>query len=562
MRRLILGPAAYLAALWGTIVRGWNTFFFKPADPTALGLIRLVVGWLALWSLGVYGLDLQGFLGSRGWSDPEIVQRFWLEQSPNAWSFWLWVPDSLLRPVWVVCMVILALFTAGLWSRVTAVLTWVVVISTVRRSPTTMFGFDQIMTMLTLYLAVTGASGLAVSLDRFLARWRAARAAVARRRQDGRWVVPSGVPLPTISANLALRLIQLHLCLIYGAAGLAKLRGPQWWDGTAIWGLLTAAEFNQLDLTWLASYPYVLNFLTHTTIALEVGYPVLIWVRPLRPLVLFGMVLLHIGIGLSAPGLTVFAVAMLAGNIAFVPGPWLRSLVSGLRQPSGRVLYDGACPRCRASMALLTAADPDRVIEPVDLTAVNVAAIHPSLTKERCLASMHLVRADGKVLAGYDAVMTILAWTPLTWPALVRHVPSSSDRASGLPEDRRLRLGARRDLQRRGLRAPSARRPPHPREGDTREDRPRSLDLAENETETTPTWRRLFLFEPGRRTRSRAAASREFCYTTRRARTIIIACLTARFTCSRPTSGSASPARAVAACSPSTRRGSATRSRA
>ena len=40
---------------------------------------------------------------------------------------------------------------------------------------------------------------------------------------------------------------------------------------------------------------------------------------------------------------------------------------------------------------------------------------------------MHLVRADGKVQAGYDAVMTLLAWTPLTKPfAPVRFVPGVS----------------------------------------------------------------------------------------------------------------------------------------
>ena len=34
-------------------------------------------------------------------------------------------------------------------------------------------------------------------------------------------------------------------------------------------------------------------------------------------------------------------------------------------------------------MALITAADPDHVIEPVDLTAVDVAQIDPRLTRER-----------------------------------------------------------------------------------------------------------------------------------------------------------------------------------
>ena len=29
---------------------------------------------------------------------------------------------------------------------------------------------------------------------------------------------------------------------------------------------------------------------------------------------------------------------------------------------------------------------------------------------------MHLVRADGRVVAGYDAVRTLCVWTPLFWP--------------------------------------------------------------------------------------------------------------------------------------------------
>ncbi|WP_237722935.1 thiol-disulfide oxidoreductase DCC family protein, partial [Singulisphaera acidiphila] len=125
---------------------------------------------------------------------------------------------------------------------------------------------------------------------------------------------------------------------------------------------------------------------------------------------------MHVGIAISAPGLTEFGLAMFAGNLAFVSGPWLRSLVVGDAQPAGRVLYDGACPRCRASMALLTAGDPDRVLEPVDLTAVDVTTVHPNLTKSACIKAMHLVRADGRIDVGYDAVVTLSRWIPLFWP--------------------------------------------------------------------------------------------------------------------------------------------------
>jgi len=426
VRRLLTGTLAYASDLWQSAARGWNAFFFTPADPTPLGLIRIAVGLLALWSLAVYGLDLRDFFGSDGWADAEAVRRVQGYDQPGLWSFWFLVPDPLLRPVWAACLVVLMLFTAGLFSRVTAVLAWVIVVATARRVPVSLFGFDQAVSAWLLYLAVSGAGGQAVSLDRFLGRWKRGRDAWSRRRSDGRVPLTSGAPAPTVSANLALRLIQLHLCLVYGMAGLAKLQGPAWWNGSALWGTLASGEFRRWDLTWLAAYPWLLNALTHASLALEVFYPALVWSRVTRPLLLAATVLLHAGIGLTSPGLGEFGLAMVAANLAFVSGPWLRSLVTGVDPsvPAGRVVYDGACPRCRASMALLTAADPDRMVEPVDLTAVDVATVHPALTREACTAEMHLIRADGRVLAGYDAVLALARWMPLFWPvAAVGTVP-------------------------------------------------------------------------------------------------------------------------------------------
>jgi predicted DCC family thiol-disulfide oxidoreductase YuxK len=426
MRRLLTGPIAYLAELGGAAARGWNAFFFTPADPTALGLVRIVVGLLLMRSLFVLGLDLPGFLGSHAWADAEAVRSWMAEFKPHSWSFWLWVPDALLRPVWVGCLVILAMFTIGLFSRTTAVLAWVITVSTARRSPVILYGFDQIVSTWALYLAVGGACGQAVSLDRFLSRWRATRKVLARRPRQGEpWPIPPGVPARTISANLSLRLIQLHLCLIYGMSALAKFRGDAWWNGFAIWGVLASAEFRRFDLTWMASYPRLLNLLTHGGLFLELSYPALIWVPILRPLVLALVVMMHLGIDLSL-GLTEFALAMLAGNLAFVSGPWLRSLAAGRDdgKPYGILLYDGACPRCRKWMTPIMAADPASVVTPVDFNVVDVTTIHPRLTREGCLAAMHLVTREGRVTAGFDAATQLGRWLPLFWPlGLIASLP-------------------------------------------------------------------------------------------------------------------------------------------
>src|SRR5262249_25159147 len=158
--------------------------------------------------------DLHDYLGSDGWAEPSAIR---MAQRSLAWSFWFLVGDAWLRTVWIACLAILAFFTLGLFSRWTAVLTWVIVISTVRRVPIALYGFDQVISPMAFYLALTGASGQAVSLDRFLRRWRQARWAAAAPIRSGRRVTPEepAVPPATVSANLALRLIQLHLVMIY-----------------------------------------------------------------------------------------------------------------------------------------------------------------------------------------------------------------------------------------------------------------------------------------------------------------------------------------------------------
>jgi Vitamin K-dependent gamma-carboxylase len=359
VQRRLSEAAGYLADLAAASRRGWNHFFFSAADPTSVGLMRAAVGLLAFWSLFVFGLDLHDYFGTTGWAEPGAIRAL---NRPLAWSFWLLIPDIWLRAVWFLCLITLGLFALGLFSRVTAVLSWVIIVSTVRRVPIALYGFDQIVSALAFYLAVTCASGQAVSLDRFWRRWRQTGRSLARR-PDHAGADPnsppfqSGTPCATVTANLALRLIQLHLVVVYGVAGLAKLQGPSWWTGLALWKTMTTGEFVVFNFTALAAWPLLVNLLTHASLALELLYPVFVWVKAIRPLALVLVITLHLGIALMSPGLAEFALIMIAANLAFVPGSWLRSLATGGAAPALRILYDGACPRCRASVALVSAAD-------------------------------------------------------------------------------------------------------------------------------------------------------------------------------------------------------------
>ena len=128
-------------------------------------------------------------------------------------------------------------------------------------------------------------------------------------------------------------MLQLHLAMIYGSAGLSKLMGPEWWNGTAMEMIVLTPEFRRFDLIWLFRYPTQLALATHFGLLLEIVYPVLIWFRKLRPLVITSVVFLHVGIDLML-GLTEFGLAMIVANITFMSGFWLRGLVTGIQQPS------------------------------------------------------------------------------------------------------------------------------------------------------------------------------------------------------------------------------------
>src|SRR5947199_374654 len=139
-----------------------------------------------------------------------------------------------------------------------------VTVSFAHRVPEAMFGLDQMNAVLTFYLAV-GPSGRALSLDRWLAARRGAAA-----------------PAPSASANLALRLINVHMCVVYFFAGVSKLQGEAWWTGEAMWRAFANLEYQSVDMTWLAWHPWLLDLSTHISVLWALSFCLLIWRTPLR----------------------------------------------------------------------------------------------------------------------------------------------------------------------------------------------------------------------------------------------------------------------------------------
>ena len=296
----------YFRELTRGAVSGWNRFWFSPSDPATLGLVRILAGAMLFYTHLVWTLDLAGFFGSgHPWLSTDTIALL-PDQSVFKWSWFYWIHSPVL--LWAFhlgALAIFALLTIGLWSRTMSVLAFLATISYINRASFAQFGLDDTNAMLSLYLMI-GPCGAAYSVDRWLKRRRGTVASVVE---------------PSIGANLAIRLLQVHLCVLYLFSGIGKLQGPWWWNGNALLMAMANREYQSLDGTWLVHYPWLVYGLTHLTVFWETFYCVLVWPRLTRPIVLSIAAGVHLGIGLFL-GMWTFGLAMLIANASFV-SPWV-----------------------------------------------------------------------------------------------------------------------------------------------------------------------------------------------------------------------------------------------
>lgn len=323
--------ACYFRELIRTAARDWNRFWFTPTDSATLCLVRIFAGAMLFYTYAVWSLDLTTFFGPHGWINSSAMSASFGNRPVWSHAWWCESP-AVLWMVHAGALTVFALFTLGLWTRMTSVLAFLLTVSYANRAQLALFGLDQINALLAMYLML-GPCGSAYSLDAWFAYRRDRRARgfdtenLTSSRRLGRIPLRHNCqPDCSVSANIAIRLIQCHLCVIYLFAGLSKLQGPAWWNGTALWNAVANLEYQSIDMTWLARYPLVINLLTHVTIAWEISYVALIWPRLTRPLVLLLAIPLHLGIAVCL-GMTTFGLVMLIANVAFVSPALIREVV-------------------------------------------------------------------------------------------------------------------------------------------------------------------------------------------------------------------------------------------
>jgi hypothetical protein len=239
-----------------------------------------------LWWLAPLAVDIPGVFGLAGWFDVTALReahRLPAGQLPKpiSWSlFYLCGSNTtLLVTAFWISVVVLVLFTAGIATRITAPLTWILVGSVVA-SPGFDDEVDPLLQMLTFYLAI---GYLLLGLREWKLTWAERFLGPHDALLVGRlFRRPEGAQAGSIGANLALRLLQVHIAIMLVSTGVAKLQIPEWWSGVIHWHNLYPA----LDTTTARAREHVrdatsflalLNIAAYATLAWQICFPFFAW---------------------------------------------------------------------------------------------------------------------------------------------------------------------------------------------------------------------------------------------------------------------------------------------
>ncbi len=306
-------------------VRSWLTgFFFAPVSDSWLTILR--VG-LALQVIA-YGMSLRldwnalfaGFdrgLVSRQLSEAIITHGNLLIPRVS-WlvdiGAHLGLGESLvLNLMWSALLAGGFFLLVGLAARAAAILVWFLHLCAVQSGSLLSYGMDDFMTIGLFYLMLSSLPD----------RWAV----------DHRWRPPGEAAL--FRQCFLKRVLQLHLCLIYFFSGIAKAIGPDWWTGESLWRALTQPSFNQIPVGFLAYGKALLPLAGIGVVVLELGYPVVIWIRRARSLWLTAVCVMHVMIGLTM-GMYLFAFIMIVLNLAAFARGWpaQRTRMADNKQPA------------------------------------------------------------------------------------------------------------------------------------------------------------------------------------------------------------------------------------
>ncbi|MEU9781867.1 HTTM domain-containing protein [Streptomyces phaeochromogenes] len=328
----------------------------RPASLYAAAVLRIGYGLLYLAFLLREFPHRDEIWGPGSPWTPELAGQLF---DQTGWASILTLSDSgpYFEACYVAALITSALFMLGWRTRVMSVLFAVVVASFHARAIFMTDGGDNLILLMAMYLVFT-ACGRRWSLDARRARLRASVGTTkssAAGLDAGDLRHQLGTSRRTLTAvlhNCGMFVIAAQVCFLYGSAGLYKVQGGSWGNGTALHYVLNLDLFRPWpELSLLADeHDVLIAIACYLTVLLQVAFPFVLFGRLKYPVLamLLGM---HLGIAVLM-GLPLFSGAMIVADAVFLPDGFYRSLGQLIRRigRSTHVREAGVSPRGESAL--------------------------------------------------------------------------------------------------------------------------------------------------------------------------------------------------------------------
>ena len=274
-----------------------NQFFFRPySDNKSLAFFRIGLAvilfsqMLSIWSdfLTIYGENglIRGDVANVYTSPLQITIHHITDWMTGLFGSTEIANLLALRYVYMILLVFLAL---GLFTRFSAFFLWLLHLAFVKAAYYLSYGVDYMHTFMLFYCIIFPV-GNQFSLDAYLFKFKFKN------------------PLPY------LRLVQLHLCVIYFFGGMGKALGENWWNGESIWKSINRPMESSFSFDWMAEYSWIPMILGIGVVFMELLYPVAMWLKPVGKYWLWAIISMHVGIAIFLD-LTFFGATMIMLNM-------------------------------------------------------------------------------------------------------------------------------------------------------------------------------------------------------------------------------------------------------
>ena len=349
-------------------LRGWWSRRYAQLTESAVaarGAAALRIGYGTLWTLFLlfeFNERLAAWGPDSAWS-PAMARTFEAQTPMFGWvRSWLTAVAGLgsggFEAFYALAIAAGVLFTLGWRTRISSLLFCFVVVALENRSPLITDGGDNVLVLMSIFLCFTRC-GRHWSLDA-----RRVRSRGPLRTDVPGWRLELGAAreqIANVLHNGAVLVIAFQVCVIYATAGLFKVQGSMWQDGSAMSYVLRLHWFQPwpgLD-SWLLGHGVLLAIAGYVTVFVQVGFPFTVFTPRLKYPSLVVLAGMHLSIAVLL-GLPFFSLIMLVGDAVFlsdrvwqavekwIAGPAYSGDMTATARPT--LVFDGDCGFCTTSV--------------------------------------------------------------------------------------------------------------------------------------------------------------------------------------------------------------------